>query len=357
MGKSLAAQLQPHADAALLATQLQETSEMAGLLATGDEPPMAPVVDLHSHLSAAQIAGFYLEGTQLLEVAAGLEVMQRLRRYAQGETQRALLIGRRLSRLSDFGILLREIRNALDDKGYVRDHASPTLQNVRQTLKRGRERVHRSLRELMVTYSAVVQDAVVTIRNNRFVVPLKTDFHHALRGIVHGESASGATVYVEPESVVDLNNQLLHAQAEEERAVREVLRQLTERVAVQSVAIEQALLILAEVDLILAKGRLSRRMQGVAPQLTSRPHLQLLAARHPLLSAPVPIDVQLGPDDRTLVITGPNTGGKTAALKTVGLLTLMAHAGLHIPARAESTLPLLRRSLSMWGTSRTCNKT
>jgi DNA mismatch repair protein MutS2 len=340
MGKTLASQLHPHADATGLDGQLRETSEMAATLAIGADPPLAPVVDIRSYLEAAQIAGFYLEGVQFLDVAQCLEVLQRLRRYGQMESQRVPLLSRRLARLSDFSILLREIRTALDDKGAVRDHASPALQDIRQRLKRVRDRVHRTLHDLMTTYSSVVQDPVVTIRNERFVIPLKTDFRQALRGIVHGESASGATVYVEPDSVVELNNALLHIQAEEEREVRRILRQLTERLAAQSVAVEQALALLGEVDFIIAKGRLSRQMQGTAPRFASRPELCLLGARHPLLPAAVPIDICLGPLDRTLVITGPNTGGKTAALKTVGLLVLMAQSGLHIPAQADSVLPL-----------------
>ena len=226
--------------------QLRETSEMATALAVGAAPPLAPVVDLHPYLEAAQIGGFYLEGLQFLEVAQCLEVLQRLRRYGQLESQRVPLLSRRLARLSDFNISLREIRTALDEKGAVRDHASPALQEIRQRLKRVRDRVHRTLHDLMAAYSSVVQDPVVTIRNERFVVPLKTDFRQALRGIVHGESASGATVYVEPEGAVELNNQLLHIQAEEEREVRQILRQLTERLAAQSVAIEQALELLVD---------------------------------------------------------------------------------------------------------------
>ncbi|MBM3223813.1 MAG: endonuclease MutS2 [Candidatus Tectomicrobia bacterium] len=339
MGKTLVAQLHPQADAERLGVHLQETSELAAALALGADPPLAPVEDIHEHLAAVHISGFYLEGTQFLEVAQCLEVLQRLRRYGQLESQRLPLLSHRLARLSDFSILLREIRTALDDKGAVRDHASPALQEIRQRLKRVRDRVHRRLHDLMGTYSSVVQDAVVTIRNERFVIPLKTDFRQALRGIVHGESASGATVYVEPDSVVELNNELLHVQAEEEREVRQILRQLTERLAVQSVALEQALELLGEVDFIVAKGRLSQSMRGVAPQFVSQPTLRLLGARHPLLAEAVPIDVVLGPADRTLVITGPNTGGKTAALKTLGLLVLMAQSGLHIPARADSALP------------------
>ena len=347
MGKTLALQLHPHADATGLDVQLRETSEMAATLAMGADPPLAPVVDIRSSLEAAQIAGFYLEGVQFLDVAQCLEVLQRLRRYGQIESQRVPLLSRRLARLSDFSILLREIRTALDDKGTVRDQASPVLQDIRQRLKRVRDRVHRTLHDLMTTFSSVVQDSVVTIRNDRFVIPLKTDFRQALRGIVHGESASGATVYVEPDRVVEMNNELLHIQAEEEREVRRILRQLTERLAAQSVALEQALELLGEVDFIAAKGHLSRQMQGTAPQFasvhapgTQRPELRLLGARHPLLPAAVPIDICLGPEDRTLVITGPNTGGKTAALKTVGLLVLMAQSGLHIPAQADSVLPL-----------------
>jgi DNA mismatch repair protein MutS2 len=342
MGKMCAAQLHPQTERAELDVQLRETSELVAVLAAGVDPPLAPVVDVRAYLDAAQIIGFYLEGGQFLEVAQCLEVLQRLRRYGQLESQRAPLLSRRLTRLNDFSILLREIRTALDEKGIVRDQASPALHDIRQRLKRVRDRVHRTLHDIMLTYSSVVQDTVVTIRNERFVIPLKTDFRQALRGIVHGESASGATVYVEPDSAVELNNQLLHIQAEEEREVRRILQQLTERLAAQSVALAQALEILGEVDFIVAKGQLSRRMQGIAPHLLARQEVRLLGARHPLLPTAVPVDICLGPEHRTLVITGPNTGGKTAALKTLGLLVLMAQSGLHIPAHPDSTLPLFR---------------
>ena len=342
MGHTLARQLQPHADRALLDIQLRETSEMADLLAAGDDLPLASVADLRPHVEAAQLAGYYLEGQQLLEVADCLEVLQQLRRFVRHNSQRIPLLARRLTPLADFSIFLRQIRSALDERGAVRDSASPLLQEIRRTLNHTSERIHRTLLRLMATHSSVVQDAVVTIRNDRFVVPLKTDFRRALQGIVHGESASGATVYVEPESVVGLNNDLLQTRAKEERAVREVLRELTERLAAQRVAVEQGLKLLGEVDLIVAKGRLSCRMHGVAPHMTTEKRLRLVAARHPLLTDPVPIDIHLGPQERTLVITGPNTGGKTAVLKTVGLLSAMAQSGLHVPVNAESELPLCR---------------
>ena len=343
MGKTLARQLQPHADFALLDLQLRETSEMTELLAVGGEPPVAPVADIRDHLEAVQLAGFYLEGQQLLEVADCLEVLQNLRRFVQLNSQRLPLLARRLSPLADFGILLRQIRSTIDERGMVRDSASPLLQEIRNTLNDTSGRIHRALQKLMATHGSVVQDTVVTIRNDRFVVPLKTDFRRALQGIVHGESASGATLYVEPANAVGLNNHLLQTRAREERAVREVLRELTERLAAQRVEIAQGLNLLGEVDLIAAKGRLSRRMQGVAPRMNRERRLRLLAARHPLLQDPVPVDVHLGQGDRTLVVTGPNTGGKTAVLKTVGLLSVMAQSGLHIPANAESELPMCRK--------------
>lgn len=343
MGKTLARQLQPHADFALLDLQLRETSEMTELLAAGAEPPVASVADLYGHLDAAQLAGYYLEGQQLLEVAEGLEVLQNLRRFVQLNSRCVPLLARRLSPLADFGILLRQIRSTVDERGVVRDSASPLLQDIRNTLNHAGGRIHRALQKLMATHGSVVQDAVVTIRNDRFVVPLKTDFRRALQGIVHGESSSGATLYVEPENVVSLNNHLLQTRAREERAVREVLRELTERLAAQRVEIVQGLNLLGEVDFIVAKGRLSRRMQGVAPRMNGERRLRLLAARHPLLQDPVPVDIRLGPRERTLVVTGPNTGGKTAVLKTVGLLSALAHSGLHIPANGDSEIPRCKK--------------
>jgi DNA mismatch repair protein MutS2 len=340
MGRDLAAWLHPIADIDALILQQRETSEMVDQLSAEDAPPVSVVVDLHPYLATISIDGFYLDTPQLLDIATCLESVQRLRRYAQDVAHQRLLVTRRLNRLSDFGILLREIRSAIDEQGHVRDHASAVLMQARQALRRTRERIQRRLQELLAAYREVVQDAIITIRNDRFVIPLKADFPRALRGIVHGESSSGATVYVEPEAIVPLNNQLLHEQAEEERAIREVLRNLTARVAVQRVGLAQALQIIGEVDLMVAKGRLSLRMQGAAPRFVSARQLRLQAARHPLIADPVPIDVSLGPEDRTLVITGPNTGGKTAVLKTVGLLVLMAQAGLHIPASADSVLPV-----------------
>lgn len=340
MGGGLAADLAPSADLNLLDAQLRETSEMVACLNAGEAPPLLSLADLQPHLASTQIEGFFLEGWQLLEIASGLEVIQRLRYYPQTVTQSIPLLSRRLTRLHDFAILLRQIRHAIDEKGLLRDHASPALQEIRQTLKRLRERIHSKLYDLMTVHRAVVQDVLITIRNNRFVVPLKTEFRQSIRGIVHGESASGATVYVEPEQVVDLNNRLLHAHAEEEREEREVLRELTGRVAVQRVVLEQSLAIVGHLDFICAKGRLSLQMQGSSPCLTTQQRMHLVAARHPLLREPTPIDVQLGPENRTLVVTGPNTGGKTAVLKTVGLLALMAQSGLHIPASADSVLPV-----------------
>jgi len=340
MGRDLAAQLHPIADIDALRRQQRETSEMAEQLAVDDPPPVSAVVDFHPHLSTTSIDGFYLDTPQLLDIATCLESVQRLRRYAQDATHQRLLVTRRLYRLPDFGILLREIRSAIDEQGHVRDHASAALMQARQALRGMRERIQRRLQELLSMYREVVQDAIITIRNDRFVIPLKADFPRALRGIVHGESSSGATVYVEPEAIVPLNNQLLHEQAEEERAIREVLRNLTARVAVQRVGLGQALQIIGEVDLMVAKGRLSLRLQGVAPRFVSERQMRLQAARHPLIADPVPIDIRLGPEDQTLVITGPNTGGKTAVLKTVGLLVLMAQSGLHIPASADSVLPV-----------------
>ena len=340
MGRDLAAQLHPISDIDALKLQQRETSEMAEQLAAADAPPLSTVVDLHPYLATISIDGFYLDASQLLDIATCLESAQRLRRYAQDTAHQHLLVTRRLYRLPDFGILLREIRSAVDEQGHVRDHASAALMQARQALRGIRERIQRRMQELLSTYRDVVQDAIITIRNDRFVIPLKADFPRALRGIVHGESSSGATVYVEPEAIVPLNNQLLHVQAEEERAVREVLRLLTARVAVQRVGLSQALQIIGDVDLIVAKGRLSLRMQGAAPRFVSERRLRLRAARHPLIVEPTPIDVDLGPEDRTLVITGPNTGGKTAVLKTVGLLALMAQTGLHIPASADSELPV-----------------
>jgi len=198
-----------------------------------------------------------------------------------------------------------------------------------------------------------VQDPLITLRNNRYVIPLKPDYQRLLRGVVHDHSSSGATVFVEPLDVLDLNNRLVELATAEGAEVHRILREITTEVWGAQTTIRQLAATLAELDYILARGRLSQMLDGHEPEFTEDGRIALLEARHPLLVEAavgsagmiVPASLSVDPEMHTLVITGPNTGGKTVLLKTIGLLTLMAQAGLHIPAQEGSTLTLFRRIL------------
>jgi DNA mismatch repair protein MutS2 len=199
----------------------------------------------------------------------------------------------------------------------------------------------------------VVQEPLITLRNNRYVIPLRPDYQRLLRGIVHDHSSSGATVFVEPLDVLDMNNRLVELTTTEEAEVHRILRQLTTEIWEVQTPIRQVADVLGEVDYILARGRLSQMLDGHEPEFSQDGRIALRHARHPLLveaaqgrgSVIVPATLTVDPETRTLVITGPNTGGKTVLLKTIGLLTLMAQAGLHIPAQEGSVVALFRQVL------------
>jgi DNA mismatch repair protein MutS2 len=240
-----------------------------------------------------------------------------------------------------------EIQRCINSDGEVLDSASPALAKIRANIRTSHNRLMAKLQQIISspTYSRALQEPIISIRDGRYVVPVRREFQGQLRGIVHDQSNSGATVFIEPLAVVDLANEWRQWQMEEEQEIERILRELAALIGRHADAIHTNVQILADVDLALAKARYSLAINGVEPELvpahrsgapgpgTQPPALLFKNARHPLLAGHVvPITVELGERFRILVITGPNTGGKTVALKTVGLLTLMAQAGLHIPA-------------------------
>ena len=244
-----------------------------------------------------------------------------------------------------------EIGRCIGERGDVLDSASPALARIRSELKLAHQRLLEKLNDILTstTYRPVLQEALVTVREGRYVVPLKAEAKGQLRGIIHDQSASGATLFVEPLITVDLNNRWRQLQIEEQHEVERILRELSRSVAANATEIYGNVVALAEIDLALAKAKYAIALKAVEPALATgreKPadrSICLRQARHPLLSGHVvPIDVHLGDDFAVLVVTGPNTGGKTVALKTVGLLTLMAQAGLHIPAAEESRVRIFR---------------
>ena len=322
---------------------------------------LAGLQDLTPILQIAAKPGSILDANQLLDVWHVLQVAESVDRFARKLKKTAFP---KLLAIADtlptFPELAASIHHCITPDAEIRDSASPALRKIRRKLVNIRETIRSKLESLLRSseHQKSIQDHVVTLRNERYVLPVKQDANPNLPGLVQGQSASGATVFVEPFSVVEMNNNLHRLADEEHREIRRILLSLTDAVRECGSELEIALGVLAELDFINAKAKLSIDLNAVEPRLNDRGYTKLIAARHPLLelnlqrqaknramstssgfpSCVVPTDLQLGDQFCTLVITGPNTGGKTVVLKTLGLLTLMAQSGLHIPAKHGSEI-------------------
>lgn len=239
--------------------------------------------------------------------------------------------------------IMRRIEATVSEDGEVLDIASAMLRKVRLDLRSANQRLQERLRTLVSDFAHVLQEEIITIRNDRYVVPVKSELRGQVRGIVHDQSSSGATVFIEPMVVVELNNKLRELQAEEREEIERILREVSAEIGREAEALKVVVELLAEFDMHLAKARYARLTRCSEPRLNDEGRVNLRNARHPLLTSKVvPINFHLGQDFFIVVITGPNTGGKTVALKTVGLVSLMAQSGLHIPADDDSEVAVFQ---------------
>jgi DNA mismatch repair protein MutS2 len=354
MGKALALNLRPTADTDVVRAALAETTE-ANAIASEAEIPVRGARDLDPLVTRAA-AGASLEEAELLDVAQTLEVARRLQGYLRARSSRA-------PRLADLGDLLAvhqdleaDIGRAIDERAQIRDGASPDLKRIRDETRSADRRLRESMDKVVrdPVLSRYLQDAIVTSRSQRYVVPVKAEHRAQFPGIVHDASASGATLFMEPLAVVPLGNQRRELEAAEREEIARILRWLSGRVGEAAGNIRRNGELIAMLDLAAAKAALSARLAATEPAVedgagTGFQMVRLEDARHAVLvllrgrDAVVPLDVTLGGESRTLVVTGPNTGGKTIVLKTIGLCAVMAQSGLHIPAREGSALPVFAR--------------
>ncbi len=354
-GAELARSLVPYDDVELAQEAIELTTEARRFLEAHPDFDLGGVRDLRPTVTQAE-RGAFLPAELFLDVRATLQQVARIRRLL-------LSMEDELPRLADLGwrlvpqpALVEQIAATLDDEGELRDDASPTLARLRREIRETQGQVQERLQR-MLTSAAVapfLQEALITRREGRYVLPVRAEARGRVRGIVHDRSASGATLFIEPMAVVDLNNRLRELRLAEEEEGRRLLGLLRARIAEHGRELRATVEILAELDLAFAKARYAEALQATAPTLlpiTAPPEpkgenlhpgtvLRLPAARHPLIPAErvVPVDLVLDKWTHILVLTGPNTGGKTVTLKTAGLLTLMAQAGMHIPADEGATL-------------------
>jgi DNA mismatch repair protein MutS2 len=318
-------------------------------------PSLERVTDIRELLVRAAIPGVRLAPLELLSIADTLEAALQVRRYLRGTILPLPELTRVAAGLTPPPDLAGEIRRCITLDGTMADAASPLLFRLRADARRTRETVREALQELLQSprLQPILTEPVITLRNDRYVIPVTPGYRGYVQGVVQDQSASGQTLFLEPLSVVELNNAIRRLEREAEAEVDRLLGELTSGVRAAGAAIASTIEALADLDLILAKTRLAERWHGAEPRILHEGSLQLLRARHPLLleqrrtrdpkghdAEVIPIDVTVTRGARVLVITGPNTGGKTVALKTVGLAALMTQAGLFFPASPNSQVPI-----------------
>ncbi len=333
-----------------IAQQLQaETTEARQLLAGEGKLTVGGARDIRSKVEAAA-RGSVLEPQELLDIQATLISARTLARRFKKEVETYPVLSRIAADLSEETALVDSISRTVDDHGQVRDSASRKLSSVRRNLRSSRERVTKKL-ESMVSDPKVVamlQEPIVTQREGRSVIPLKAEFKGKMEAVIHDQSTSGATLFVEPLPVVQLNNKVRELELEERAEVRRILAKLSATVGDRRDEIVISVAALARLDLSFAKARYAEELDATEPELRDldgkESRMRLGGARHPLLDPTevVPIDLVLEPDVQALVITGPNTGGKTVTLKTAGLLAAMAQCGLHVPVAPGAQLSMFR---------------
>jgi len=313
--------------------RLAETSEARALLAAGDAAPPAGVPELDA-LLARLTRGGALAADELLAVGAAARAVSETARHFERRRAAAPRLAELAVRLSDPRALGDAIEAALDPDGRVRDSASPALAAARRESHEAAARVQERIRSLLAEprLRDALQDVYLTLRGDRYVVPVRADARARVPGIVHDASATGTTLFVEPEAVVELNNRLKQAELAVERETRRVLLALSEQAAAAAGALDADLDALAALDLAFARGRLADELTASEPGLDDEVRFDLRQLRHPLLADSVPNDLRLGESFHVLVISGPNAGGKTVAMKALALAALMARAGLHVAA-------------------------
>ena len=334
MGKSLAAELLPQQEYGEVLRLQEETAEAETLLVRLGRSPVDAFCDVRAPLKKCR-ATYALSAKELLEIAKTLRCARLCRDSLLKEEGEGPVI-RRAETLHTARRVEEEIFRCILAEDEIADAASPRLNALRRQIRSCNDRVRDKLNGMLHSASmkTYLQEPIITVRNGRYVLPVRQEYRSMVPGLLHDQSGSGATLFIEPMAVVEIGNELKRMQSEEQEEILRILSALTQMVAPEADALLQTLEIMAELDCIFARASLARSMGAVRPKLNQDGFIRILAGRHPLIPREqvVPIDIWLGRDFKTLIITGPNTGGKTVTLKTVGLFTAMTQAGMFLPA-------------------------
>ena len=345
LSRKLAEDLTPGSDIRAIREDLRSTSEAVDLIVRKGPLPTEGIYDISRAAGLARKGGV-LTPKQLLEVRFDLAAAGRTVSFMKGDLPELPVIRQMTDLLRPHEHLEKEIDRCILSEDEIADTASAELSRIRRAIVRQNEAVRSRLNRMVTSADnkSYLQDSIVTMRDGRYVIPVRAEHRARFPGIVHDQSRAGSTLFIEPQVIVDMNNELKELALKEEAEIARILKKLSDGVGECYYDLLNNQKFLVQLDFIMAKGKLSVRMKGEEPKISEDGSLQIREGRHPLLNAKtvVPITVSLGGSYQTLVITGPNTGGKTVTLKTIGLLSMMAMSGLHIPASSESRIPVYR---------------
>lgn len=342
LGKELCQNLLPSSNIEEIRTMQMETTLALSRIFQKGSLSFSGVTDIRGSLKRLEI-GSILSPQELLRICKMLETCSRVKAYSRRENDNDLpdALDVMFSALQPLTPLANEIRRCIPSEDEISDDASPALRGIRRSMRQMNDKVHAQLTSMVNGSSRTyLQDAVITMRNGRYCLPVKAEYRGQVQGMIHDQSSTGSTLFIEPMAVIKLNNELRELELKEEKEIEVILSNLSQQTAENLEALADDLTLLTKLDFIFARAMLSKSYNGSEPDFNEEGIINIKKGRHPLLdkNKVVPIDIRLGSDFNLLVITGPNTGGKTVSLKTVGLFTLMGQAGLHIPAFDHSQL-------------------
>ena len=349
-GRDLARQLHPLTDTSLIQKALDEVTEAKELSIAEGTLPLDGIKNILPAIKKTLIQNHALTPGELLEISSTLHAARTLHGFLSKRKRSYPKLTMYLDDLHYDKIVEFNITEAIDESGTLRDNASRELKSIRKSINEAGDSLRKQLSIILRKVSAqeLVQEEIITTRDGRLVIPIKVEHKKHVPGFIHSSSASGATVYIEPTECLELNNALRELHLKEQREIEKILGDLTGQVREIGEQLKISVQTLATIDVIAAKGKYSIEILGDAPRLSDRRTLKIVQARHPVLlqrasrERVIPLDLTLGEEVSTLVITGPNAGGKSVAMKTVGLLALCMQAGLHVPANSESELPVFQ---------------
>lgn len=340
LGKEKARRLYPSSDFDEIAEWQQETSEAVNVFAL-KSPPMGGIYDIRPLLKKAG-KGATLDLGEMQEIMSTLYAMRNVKYFFRDLEIEAPILKEWAHSLEILGQLERDLNNTIDEHGNMRENASVELSRIRRELKSSQVRIKDKVQQILhnANYQRMFQDAIVTVRDDRYVIPVKAEYKAHFPGLIHDQSASGSTLFIEPMAVVELNNDIKQLALAEEQEIRRILRQLSAAISKERETLAYNIAILADIDFAFAKARLAQDMDAVLPKLNNEGRTVLKKARHPLIAKDkvVPTTIVIGEAYRMLLITGPNTGGKTVSMKTLGLMVLMAQSGCYLPVEPDSEI-------------------